>query len=96
VVHDVTPFTVLVGPNGAGKSSFLDCVALVTDYVRETLDAAVLFSPDESQGRSLRLKELVFNQSAQWFEVALDFSIPASLMLDEVRGGTSYRYDTAR
>src|ERR1051326_4821552 len=75
VAQEVGPFAVLVGPNGAGKSSFLDCIALVSDYLRATMSRA-LVGVDGRPGRARRVGELVHQRHGVSFEIALDLTIP--------------------
>jgi predicted ATPase len=96
VVQDVAPFAVLVGPNGSGKSTFLDCVALLRDYLDGSLDTALLLGPDETRGRSRSVEELIHNRQGRSFEIALDLSVPADLVYEETIGGAPFRFDMAR
>lgn len=72
-------FQVLVGPNASGKSSFLDVVALLSDFVRDGLDEALLRNPRHPRGRATTADELIFNQSADRFELAVELRIPPRL-----------------
>lgn len=72
-------FHVLVGPNASGKSTLLDVVALLGDFCRNGLDEAVLRSPLDSGGRATMVDELIFNQSADRFELAIELVIPERL-----------------
>ena len=72
-------FQVLVGPNASGKSSFLDVVALLGDFVRDGLDEAILRTPRHPRGRATTVDELIFNQSAGRFELAVELRIPEKL-----------------
>jgi len=88
-------FQVLVGPNASGKSSFLDVVALLGDFVRDGLDEAVLRNPRHPHGRATTVDELIFNQSADRFELAVELRIPQKLRR---QGNGSYervRYEVA-
>jgi len=96
VSQDVRPFEVLVGPNASGKSTFLDVPAFISDFVREGLDAAVLFSNGASTGRARRLDEVIFNHSADQFQLALNLAIPDDLIRSKDVNGSTYHYDTAR
>lgn len=95
VSQRLRPFQVLVGPNASGKSTFLDVVALMGDYVQKGLDNALLFDFESNRGRARRLDELIFNQSADRFELALELLIPESLHGGRSNGGDSQR-DLAR
>ncbi len=74
-------FHVLVGPNASGKSTFLDVVGLVRDILTEGLDDAILAREHaiESVGRAKRVDELIFNQIADRFELAIELEIPDEL-----------------
>ncbi len=70
VSQELRPFQVLVGPNASGKSTFLDVVALLSDFVRHGLSDALLFGSELGRGRASRLDELIFKlrQTLQnWF-----------------------------
>lgn len=87
-------FHVLVGPNASGKSTFLDVVGLVRDILTEGLDDAILAREHaiESVGRARRVDELIFNQMADQFELAVELEIP-----DELRQSkANSRYRIAR
>ncbi len=96
VSQEVGPFEVLVGPNASGKSTFLDVIALVRDFIRDGLDAALLIGGKENGGRARDLGELIFNQEASHFEVALDMTVPQQLVRESDLNGGPYRYDRAR
>ena len=87
-------FHVLVGPNASGKSTFLDVLGLIHDLLTRGLDDAILAREDlvGSVGRARRVDELIFNQIADRFELAIELEIP-----DELRKSTeNNRYQTAR
>jgi len=65
-------FHVLVGPNASGKSVFLDTLAFLRDVLQEGPEAAIT-----KRGQSLR--ELVWRQSADAFELAVEIAIPKAL-----------------
>lgn len=96
ISQEVGPFEVLVGPNASGKSTFLDVIALVRDFIRDGLDAALLIGGKENGGRARDLGELIFNQEASYFEVALDMTVPQQLVRESDLNGGPYRYDRAR
>lgn len=96
VAQDLRSFQVLVGPNASGKSNFLDVVALLGDFVRHGLDRALLFGAEAGRGRASRFEELVFNQSADHFELALEFTVPEALRQPTGENGGSTTYDCAR
>jgi predicted ATPase len=62
-------FQILVGPNASGKTSLLDVVAFVQDLVHEGAETAV-----RKRARSLR--ELVWQQEGDSFELALELTLP--------------------
>jgi predicted ATPase len=74
-------FHVLVGPNASGKSTFLDVLGLVRDLLAWGLDDAILAREDlrGSIGRARRVEELIFNQIADRFELAIELEIPNEL-----------------
>ena len=87
-------FHVLVGPNASGKSTFLDVLGLIRDLLTRGLDDALLAREDliESIGRARRVDELIFNQIADRFELAIELEIP-----DELRKSKTHnRYQIAR
>ena len=79
VDRSLLPFQVLIGPNASGKSSFLDVVALLGDYVREGLDNALLQTFQNPTGRATQVDQLIFNQSAPGFELAIELRVPEKL-----------------
>ena len=87
-------FHVLVGPNASGKSTFLDVLGLVRDLLTKGLDDAILAREDliESVGRARSVDELIFNQMADRFELAIELEIPDELR----RSKTRDRYQIAR
>ena len=91
-------FQVLVGPNASGKSTFLDVLGLIRDLLTRGLDDAILVREDliESIGRARRVDELIFNQIADRFELAIELEIPDDLR--KPKAGTYYqvaRYEIA-
>ena len=74
-------FHVLVGPNASGKSTFLDVVGLVRDILTIGLEEAILAREGtiESVGRARSVDELIFNQIADRFELAIELEIPDKL-----------------
>ena len=87
-------FHVLVGPNASGKSTFLDVVGLIRDLLTRGLDDAILAREDpiESVGRAKSVDELIFNQMADRFELAIELEIPDELHKSTGNG----RYRIAR
>jgi predicted ATPase len=73
----LAPFQILVGPNASGKTSLLDVVAFVQDLVGEGAEAAV-----RKRARSLR--ELVWQQEGDSFELALELTLPDTLTDSQV------------
>ena len=96
ISQEVQPFQVLVGPNASGKSTFLDVVALLGDFVRHGLDEALLFGAKPEQGRARSLDELIFNQAADRFELAIEFSVPPQLRGGGRNGSGEALHDIAR
>ena len=91
-------FHVLVGPNASGKSTFLDVLGLIRDLFTRGLDDAILAREDliESIGRARRVDELIFNQIADRFELAIELEIPDKLR--KSKAGNYYqiaRYEIA-
>ena len=86
-------FHVLVGPNASGKSTFLDVLGLVRDLLTRGLEDAILACEGtiESVGRARRVDELIFNQIADQFELAIELEIP-----NELRTKAHDRYQIAR
>ena len=74
-------FHVLVGPNASGKSTFLDVLGLIRDLLTRGLEKAILAGEGtiESVGRARRVDELIFNQIADRFELAIELEIPNEL-----------------
>ena len=67
-------FHVLVGPNASGKSVFLDTLAFLRDVLQEGPEAAIT-----KRGQSLR--ELVWRQGTDSFELAVEIAIPKALQM---------------
>ncbi len=65
-------FHILVGPNGGGKSTFLDVPALLSDLVRDGLEAAV-------RKRVGVIDDLVWARGGAGFELAVEAVIPQEL-----------------
>ena len=95
ISQEVGQFQVLVGPNASGKSTFLDVVALLGDFVRSGLDEALLFGRNAGQGRARSLDELIFNQIADSFELAVEFNVPKWVRAAK-NGNGSPKADLAR
>lgn len=88
-------FQVLVGPNASGKSSFLDVVALLGDFVRDGLDESILRNPRHPRGRATTVDELIFNQSADRFELAVELGVPQKLRRPGNDNYERVRYEVA-
>ncbi len=86
-------FHVLVGPNASGKSNFLDVLGLVRDILTQGLDNTILSHEGLVQliGRARHVGELIFNQIADRFELAIELEIP-----DKLRTKAHNRYQIAR
>ena len=95
ISQEVGQFQVLVGPNASGKSTFLDVVALLGDFVRSGLDEALLFGRNSGPGRARSLDELIFNQIADGFELAVEFTVPAGIRAAK-NGNSNAGADLAR
>ena len=94
VSQPLQDFHVLVGPNASGKSTFLDVLGLVRDLLTGGLERAILAGEGtiESVGRARRVDELIFNQIADRFELAVELEIP-----DELRKSKTHnRYQIVR
>lgn len=76
--QELDHFQVLIGPNGSGKTTFLDIVALISDFTQVGLDA-LLFGYELRSGRARRLDELVFKQQSNRFELAIEMHIPEAV-----------------
>lgn len=74
-------FHVLVGPNASGKSTFLDVVGLIRDFLTRGLNDTILSHEGlvQSIGRARHVDELIFNQIADRFELAIELEIPDKL-----------------
>ncbi len=68
---DLNNYNILVGPNASGKSSLLDLFTFVKDVLNDGPIAAV-------QKRCSHFKELVWNQNHDFFEIVIEFKIPAT------------------
>jgi predicted ATPase len=83
------PFHVLVGPNASGKTTFLDVIHFLGDLIADGLDAAIL-------RRAYQFQELVWAQSGDAFELAVEVRIPESqrrLLNGQTHDG--FRYEVA-
>ncbi len=96
ISQELRPFQILVGPNASGKSTFLDVVALLSDFVRNGLEDSLLFGMEPGKGRARSLDELIFNQNEDYFELAVEIEIPPGLQSVSQNGSSDFRYDLAR
>ncbi|NSW78853.1 MAG: ATP-binding protein [Chthonomonadetes bacterium] len=69
ITQPLSHFHVLVGANASGKSTFLDVVAFMRDLLLEGIEYAV-------QQRSQTARELVWQQSEPYFELAVEMRLP--------------------
>lgn len=67
---DISNYNILVGPNASGKSSLLDIFTFLKDVLTENPRAAV-------EKRCAGFNELVWNRERGYFELVLEFHIPA-------------------
>lgn len=98
IAQDLVPFNVLVGPNGSGKSTFLDVLALISDFLANGLNDAILLGSDSSRprGRSRRVEELFFQGKGDRFELAVELNIPEHLRKSGKNGSHQRaRYEVA-
>jgi len=79
-------FHVLVGPNASGKTTFLDVIAFLGRMVADGLDAAVA-------ERTSDFKDLVWKHERDWFEVAVEASIPEPKRKELYKEFTTFRYE---
>jgi len=62
-------FNILIGPNGSGKSTFIDVINLVKDILNDGPQNAI-------EKRSSRFEDVLWLNSDNKFEIALEFKIP--------------------
>lgn len=73
-------FHVLVGPNGSGKSTLLDVITFIGDTLRVGPRSAVLGDPSAGvRTRASDPRDLVWRRDADYFELAVELSVPARL-----------------
>jgi predicted ATPase len=78
------PFHILVGPNASGKTTFLDVIAFLGQMVSDGLEKAV-------QERTANFQDLVWGRKGDWFELAIEASIP-----DDRKQNLKKDWDTIR
>lgn len=81
-------FQVLVGPNASGKSNFLDVVVFVGDLLKVGLLEAV-------RARSPNPRNLVWMESSDRFELAVELRIPDDRRARLANGYEEARYELA-
>ncbi len=64
-------YNILVGPNASGKSSFLDVLRFIRDMLNDGPVSAI-------KKRSSGFRELLWNQSKDYCEFALEFMLPVT------------------
>ena len=74
-------FHILVGPNASGKSAFFDVLLFLRDLLNLGAEGAV-------RQRAQTLRELVWQQQGESFEIAVEFSVPKDLRAQN--GSRSY------
>lgn len=84
----IAPFQVLVGPNASGKSTFLDVPRLLADLLRQGLPEAV-------RERSPDVRNLVWMEQTERFEVAVELTPPTAQRAGTVQNQTRARYEAA-
>lgn len=67
-------FQVLVGPNASGKSTFLDVIAFVADLINKPTLADAVYA------RANDIRDLTWNHSSEWLELAIEVDIPPSIL----------------
>lgn len=68
----LSEFQILVGPNGSGKSAFFDALLFLRDLLNLNAESAV-------RRRAQTLRELIWQQQGNQFEIAVEFSVPEEL-----------------
>lgn len=96
VAQALPAFGILVGPNASGKSTFIDSIALVSDFMRDGLDRAILFSNGSGGGRAGKLDEIIFGGTGDHFELAFEMTVPDELVQSRRIGTQEYVFDVAR
>ncbi|MCS7209264.1 MAG: AAA family ATPase [Fimbriimonadales bacterium] len=72
VRQPLKPFQILVGANASGKTTFLDVVTLLQDLLRDGVERTV-------RKRARTLRELVWMQQGDAFELAIEVQLPEPL-----------------
>mgnify|MGYP001028996649 CR=1 FL=1 len=68
----LTNFNILIGPNGSGKSTFIDVINLIKDILNEGPQYAI-------EKRVARFEDILWLNSDNKFEIALEFKIPEEI-----------------
>ncbi|MCZ7541562.1 MAG: AAA family ATPase [Anaerolineae bacterium] len=74
ISQTLRPFQVLVGPNASGKSTFLDVIAFVADLINKPTLADAVYA------RANDIRDLTWNHSSEWLELAIEVDIPPSIL----------------
>ncbi|MCO6455546.1 MAG: AAA family ATPase [Pirellulaceae bacterium] len=85
------PFRALVGPNASGKTTFLDCIGLLADLMRNRG-----YVVPTLQARSPDFCKLVWMECGEAFQLAVEAEIPPRirpLIADDKRRFESVRYE---
>jgi predicted ATPase len=79
-------FHVLIGPNASGKTTFLDVIAFLGRMMADGPEAAVT-------ERTNDFKDLVWKHECDWFELAVEASIPEQKRKELKRDFATFRYE---
>ncbi|MGO8989756.1 MAG: AAA family ATPase [bacterium] len=86
VRQELGPFHVLVGPNASGKTTFLDVIAFLGRVVSDGPEAAIA-------ERTRDFRDMVFAQSGDVFELAIEAVIPEERKVKLKRNFDTIRYE---
>ncbi|CUU10409.1 Predicted ATPase [Armatimonadetes bacterium GBS] len=87
IQQELAPFHILVGPNASGKSSFLDVLVFLQDMLRNGVERAV-------RKRARTVRELTWQMQSDYFEVAVEFSLPEAIhRASSTPGHEAIRYE---